>query len=135
MVARLRAEGGFAFDFTALPFLFQLEKSKKKEGAAAGDVDSAGGTDKVDAAVTNKWGHKVSKEDSLTYHCEKKALAALWECDAKEPVVEVNFKMCSDCHNAFKSASRLWFRTIRCNDGARHHTFEAGKCSCRDSWR
>jgi pentatricopeptide repeat domain-containing protein 1 len=133
MIGRLRDQGDFEFDFTALPFLFQLEKKQRKGGT----MDDAAGTSaiKSGAAVVNKWGHKVSREDSLTYHCEKKALAALWECDVQEPAVEVNFKMCSDCHNAFKAASRLWRRAIRCNDGARHHTFESGACSCADGWR
>ena len=55
---------------------------------------------------------------------------------AAEPVIEVNFKMCSDCHSAFKAASKLWAgRRVRCHDGSRYHVFFEGECSCKDTWR
>ena len=134
MVATLREKGGFEHDFSALPFLFNAENDSVEKQQ---DMKTRRRTQRAQpTSVVNKWGQRVSKEDSLAFYCEKKALAALWECDASEPAIEVNFKMCNDCHTAFKVASRLWVgRSIRVNDGSRHHVFCNGVCSCNDTWR
>ena len=114
LLARLRNEAGFAFDASALPF------------------------------------NAVDVERLLTYHAEKKALAALLlpeersrrageGVEEEEPAVlrvEVNIKMCLDCHEFFRCAARLFARSVECRDGARLHCFDVnGECSCGGLWR
>ena len=73
---------------------------------------------------------------SLKYHAEKKALAHLLADDAAELRVDVNFKMCADCHGFFKAASAVVDRPIHVSEGGRPaHTFRHGQCSCGDAWR
>ena len=73
---------------------------------------------------------------SLKYHAEKKALAHLLADDAAELRVDVNFKMCADCHGFFKAASAVVDRPIHVSEGGRPaHTFRRGQCSCGDAWR
>ena len=72
---------------------------------------------------------------SLKYHAEKKALAHLLADDAAELRVDVNFKMCADCHGFFKAASAVVDRPIHVSEGGRPaHTFRRGECSCGDAW-
>ena len=71
---------------------------------------------------------------SLKYHAEKKALAHLLADDAAELRVDVNFKMCADCHGFFKAASAVVDRPIHVSEGGRPaHTFRRGQCSCGDA--
>ena len=73
---------------------------------------------------------------SLKYHAEKKALAHLLADGAAELRVDVNFKMCADCHGFFKAASTVVDRPIHVSEGGRPaHTFRRGQCSCGDAWR
>ena len=89
-----------------------------------------------------------SQEVSLANHAEKKALALLL-IDEKKNLnsdgkhrpsfaalsVEINFKMCADCHDFFKEASGYLERRITVKEPTMLHVFEAGECSCNDSWR
>ena len=81
---------------------------------------------------------------SLMNHAEKKALAQLLLDEARNPQdrssfttlsVEINFKMCADCHAYFKGASALLGRRITVKEPAILHVFEDGECSCNNSWR
>lgn len=84
------------------------------------------------------------KELSLANHAEKKALAQLLIDEMKNTesrpsfatlVVEINFKMCADCHDFFKGASAYLDRRITVKEPTMLHVFEGGECSCHDSWR
>ena len=82
---------------------------------------------------------------SLSNHAEKKALAQLLIDEEKNgnknapsfaPLsVEINFKMCADCHDFFKGASACLGRRITVKEPTMLHVFEDGECSCNDSWR
>ena len=83
------------------------------------------------------------------YHAEKKALAALLLLSEERQGVEeeegaaaaalrveVNIKMCLDCHEFFRCAARLFARSVECRDGSRLHCFDVtGECSCGGVWR
>jgi len=112
-MTRLRQHGGFRFNTSVLHADFAASASR----------------DEV--------------ERSLSYHAEKKALAALLLLGDRPRSresqgalrVEVNFKMCADCHEAFRCAARLWRRHLECRDGARLHRFDpSGRCSCGGMW-
>lgn len=84
------------------------------------------------------------KEISLANHAEKKALAQLLMNEKKNSestpsfatlAVEINFKMCADCHAFFKGASAYLDRRITVKEPTMLHVFEDGECSCHDSWR
>ena len=109
MLSTLCEHTPYSYDFSALPALFL-------------------------ANPLNKWGQKVSKEESLMFHAEKKALAALLHAKAADIEIGINFRMCVDCHNAFKCASSYYDKSIVCKDGIQHE-FIGGVCSCGDRWR
>ena len=48
--------------------------------------------------------------------------------------VEVNFKMCADCHAYFRAASKLLGQPITVREPRAPHVFENGSCSCSASW-
>jgi pentatricopeptide repeat protein len=84
------------------------------------------------------------QEISLMNHAEKKALAQLLLDETRNPQdrpsfaslsVEINFKMCADCHAYFKGASALLGRRITVKEPTMLHVFVDGECSCNNSWR
>lgn len=76
------------------------------------------------------------KEESLTHHSEKLALAfALMNTPKGAPVrVMKNLRMCEDCHCAIKFVSEIERREIVVRDATRFHHFKDGTCSCGDYW-
>ncbi|PIN04436.1 hypothetical protein CDL12_23028 [Handroanthus impetiginosus] len=76
------------------------------------------------------------KEDYLSYHSEKLAIAfALMKTPPAAPICVIkNLRMCDDCHSAAKFISKLTNRTIIVRDVNRFHRFRDGCCSCSDYW-
>ena len=88
MVERLRAESEYDFQLQALPQSFARNPDVSLE----------------------------TKQGSLMYHCEKKALACQLARGVAAPQVSVNIRMCADCRLAFECAARLWRCTILCDE-------------------
>ena len=88
-------------------------------------------------------------ETSLVHHGEKKALAALLRAEEdsdSEPsrnerdrggplAVDINFKMCADCHAFFKACSAKLDRQLHVREPSTVHVFQGGACSCKGAWR
>lgn len=76
------------------------------------------------------------KEDHLSYHSEKLAIAyVLMKTPPEAPIrIIKNLRMCDDCHSAAKFISKLTKRTIVVRDANRFHRFINGRCSCSDYW-
>ena len=73
--------------------------------------------------------------NSLQHHAEKKALAHLLLANSEELEMDVNIRVCVDCHAFLKSASSLLRRPIIVNEPTMSHVFRDGRCSCGDGWR
>eukprot|EP00268_Persea_americana_P033371 TRINITY_DN33045_c0_g1_i1.p1 TRINITY_DN33045_c0_g1~~TRINITY_DN33045_c0_g1_i1.p1 ORF type:complete len:596 (-),score=100.30 TRINITY_DN33045_c0_g1_i1:21-1808(-) len=96
----------------------------------------------------HEYGHKPStqevlfdmgeeeKEDALSYHSEKIAIAfALVASDSTVPIrIIKNLRVCGDCHSSAKLISRIYGREIILRDRIRFHHFRYGACSCLDYW-
>ncbi|KAL2523130.1 Pentatricopeptide repeat-containing protein [Forsythia ovata] len=76
------------------------------------------------------------KEDYLSYHSEKLAIAyALMKTPPEAPIrIIKNLRMCDDCHSAIKFISKVTNRVIIVRDVNRFHSFRDGCCSCADYW-
>ncbi|KAK8587796.1 hypothetical protein V6N13_086769 [Hibiscus sabdariffa] len=76
------------------------------------------------------------KEDYLSYHSEKMAIAyGLMHAPSEAPIrVFKNLRMCEDCHSATKLISKLTNKMIIVRDANRFHSFRNGCCSCSDYW-
>ncbi|XP_018456091.2 pentatricopeptide repeat-containing protein At1g71420 [Raphanus sativus] len=84
------------------------------------------------------------KEEHLLHHSEKLALAfAVMEGrrrshDGGVPVnviqIMKNIRICIDCHNFMKLASKLLGKEILVRDSNRFHHFKDSSCSCNDYW-
>ncbi|KAL6521716.1 hypothetical protein OROGR_018285 [Orobanche gracilis] len=76
------------------------------------------------------------KEDQLSYHSEKLAIAyALMKSPQGAPIrILKNLRMCDDCHSAARFISKLTERRIIVRDVNRFHSFADGCCSCGDYW-
>ncbi|XP_075675172.1 pentatricopeptide repeat-containing protein At5g39680 [Castanea sativa] len=76
------------------------------------------------------------KEDYLSYHSEKLAIAyGLMKTPTGAPIrVIKNLRMCDDCHRAVKLISKVTNRLIIVRDANRFHHFHDGNCSCADFW-
>lgn len=76
------------------------------------------------------------KEDALSYHSERLAIAfALIASDSRVPIrVIKNLRVCSDCHASTKLISLMYGREIIVRDRSRFHHFRDGICSCSDYW-
>ncbi|CAN1841384.1 Pentatricopeptide repeat-containing protein At5g43790 [Linum perenne] len=80
------------------------------------------------------------KEDALSYHSERLAIAfallvAADSDDVDGPVrIIKNLRVCRDCHDSFKLISVIYRREIIVRDRSRFHHFRDGRCSCLDYW-
>ncbi|KAF7842436.1 pentatricopeptide repeat-containing protein [Senna tora] len=78
------------------------------------------------------------KEDALSYHSEKLAMAfALIAAapDSSSPVrILKNLRVCEDCHASTKLISVIYQIDIIVRDRSRFHHFKDGTCSCMDYW-
>ncbi|RAL42162.1 unnamed protein product [Cuscuta campestris] len=72
----------------------------------------------------------------LNGHSERLAIAwALLVTDSKTQIrIMKNLRVCGDCHNFIKLASKVLERDIIVRDAKRFHHFRNGACSCRDFW-
>eukprot|EP01061_Rhynchopus_euleeides_P040807 TRINITY_DN703_c0_g1_i1.p1 TRINITY_DN703_c0_g1~~TRINITY_DN703_c0_g1_i1.p1 ORF type:complete len:683 (+),score=258.29 TRINITY_DN703_c0_g1_i1:272-2050(+) len=90
-------------------------------------------------------GNEYNQRASLQFHCEKKSLAYLLLKHGKTPGqekarhlprVNVNARMCMDCHDLFAAASKTFRVRLECNDNNTLHVFEDGEdLSCLTGWR
>ena len=89
-------------------------------------------------------GRETDQRGSLTFHCEKKSLAYLLlkhgtntdSTPKRLPRINVNARMCMDCHSVFATASKVFGVRLECNDNNLLHVFEDGNdLSCSDGWR
>ncbi|XP_072971158.1 pentatricopeptide repeat-containing protein At1g71420 [Typha angustifolia] len=77
------------------------------------------------------------KEERLLYHSEKLALAfALMNPSSIGSSVRImkNIRICEDCHNFIRLASKYIRKDIVVRDANRFHHFANGVCSCGDYW-
>ncbi|XWS36689.1 hypothetical protein CRYUN_Cryun20dG0107000 [Craigia yunnanensis] len=76
-----------------------------------------------------------SKEELLSYHSEKLAIAFVLTRNSGLPIrIMKNLRVCGDCHMAFKYISKIVGRLIILRDSNRFHHFTDGNCSCGDYW-
>jgi len=84
--------------------------------------------------------HDVSeetKEELICYHSEKLAIAYLHTVldpfsYAQGPAIQKNLRSCLDCHNFFKTLTKLYPYELPLRDANRFHIFKNGQCSCGD---
>ena len=84
--------------------------------------------------------HDVSeetKEELICYHSEKLAIAYLHTVldpfsYAQGPAIQKNLRSCLDCHNFFKTLTKLYPYELPLRDATRFHVFKNGQCSCGD---
>ncbi|ESQ28060.1 hypothetical protein EUTSA_v10018183mg [Eutrema salsugineum] len=85
------------------------------------------------------------KEEHLLHHSEKLALAfAVMEGRKRSDdggggcvnLIQImkNIRICIDCHNFMKLASKLLGKEILVRDSNRFHHFKDSSCSCNDYW-
>nr|AYM00705.1 pentatricopeptide repeat protein [Salvia miltiorrhiza] len=78
------------------------------------------------------------KEEQLYLHSEKLALvySLMNGGDSSCRVIKIikNIRICLDCHNFMKLASKLLGKSIVVRDTNRFHHFRDGACSCNDYW-
>ncbi|XP_062203503.1 pentatricopeptide repeat-containing protein At5g43790-like [Phragmites australis] len=76
------------------------------------------------------------KADALSYHSEKLAIAFALIASAPGAPIRIikNLRVCTDCHDSAKLASRVYGREIIMRDRTRFHHFRDGECSCGDFW-
>ncbi|XP_004511470.1 pentatricopeptide repeat-containing protein At1g71420 [Cicer arietinum] len=79
-------------------------------------------------------------EDQLFHHSEKLALVFAIMNEGILPfggsVIKImkNIRICVDCHNFMKLASKLFQKEIVVRDSNRFHHFKYATCSCNDYW-
>ncbi|XP_011077767.1 pentatricopeptide repeat-containing protein At1g71420 [Sesamum indicum] len=80
------------------------------------------------------------KEEQVYHHSEKLALVFYLmnaaDSNSRGNVIKIikNIRICSDCHNFMRLASKLIEKVIIVRDANRFHHFKDGACSCNDYW-
>lgn len=90
-------------------------------------------------AETNYVLHDIGqeeKENALSYHSEKLAVAFGLINTSEGSVIQVNknLRICGDCHVVIKLISKIYGREVLIRDRTRFHIFKEGSCSCGDYW-
>lgn len=77
-----------------------------------------------------------AKKDAVLLHSEKLALCyGLLKSNRGSPIhIIKNLRICEDCHNFMKLASKAFEREIVVRDRTRFHHYRDGSCSCKDYW-
>lgn len=90
----------------------------------------------ADVGIVNHDVEDEQKEDHLSFHSEKLAIAYGLLKTPQEATLRVfkNVRICDDCHTAVKFISRISRRVIIVRDVNRFHHFRGGQCSCGDYW-
>lgn len=89
-----------------------------------------------DAKVVMQDVEEEQGEVLLGFHSEKLATAyGIISTTSQTPIrIMKNLRVCNDCHNFMKYASKLLDREIIVRDIRRFHHFKNGCCSCGDYW-
>ncbi|KAK7851978.1 pentatricopeptide repeat-containing protein At3g62890-like [Quercus suber] len=76
------------------------------------------------------------RELALSLHSEKLAIAFCFLKTSPGTPIRIvkNLRICSDCHVAIKTISRVFDREIVVRDCNRFHHFKGGLCSCKEYW-
>ncbi|KAM3326509.1 hypothetical protein P3S67_001635 [Capsicum chacoense] len=76
------------------------------------------------------------KKDMVILHSEKLALCyGLMRSDNGSPIhIIKNLRICEDCHNFMKLASKVFEREIVVRDRTRFLHYRDSSCSCKDYW-
>ncbi|CAL9771851.1 unnamed protein product [Musa acuminata subsp. burmannicoides] len=81
-------------------------------------------------------GEEEAANAAIYQHSEKLAVAFGLISSRYGVAIRVvkNLRICIDCHNAMKFASKIYRREIVVRDRRRFHHFRSGSCSCKDYW-
>jgi len=76
------------------------------------------------------------KRQHLCGHSEKRALVTGLRLTPPDlPIILIkNLRVCVDCHNLLKYASKMKNRKIVMRDASRFHEIQNGECTCGDYW-
>ncbi|KAL6571485.1 hypothetical protein OROHE_003128 [Orobanche hederae] len=76
------------------------------------------------------------KKEVVLWHSEKLALCYGLISREKQSCIRIikNLRICEDCHNFMKLASKVFDREIVIRDRTRFHHCRDGFCSCKDYW-
>ncbi|KAG8373077.1 hypothetical protein BUALT_Bualt12G0133200 [Buddleja alternifolia] len=76
------------------------------------------------------------KREVILWHSEKLALCYGLIRKEKQSCIRIikNLRICEDCHNFMKLASKVFDREIVVRDRTRFHHCKDGLCSCKDYW-
>nr|XP_043621750.1 pentatricopeptide repeat-containing protein At4g14820 [Erigeron canadensis] len=76
------------------------------------------------------------KTKALLWHSEKLALCYALLREKRGSCIRIikNLRVCEDCHNFFKLASKVYETEIVVRDRTRFHLYKDGACSCKDYW-
>lgn len=76
------------------------------------------------------------KKEIVLWHSEKLALSYALIREDKGSCIRIikNLRICVDCHNFMKLASKVLDREIVVRDRTRFHHYKDGFCSCKDFW-
>ncbi|XP_073035690.1 pentatricopeptide repeat-containing protein At2g03880, mitochondrial-like [Primulina eburnea] len=76
------------------------------------------------------------KRENLFHHSERLALGFALTRELKSGKIRIfkNLRICGDCHEYMKFASRIINKEIAVRDTRRFHYFRNGFCSCKDYW-
>lgn len=76
------------------------------------------------------------KRELVLWHSEKLALCYGLISREKKSCIRIikNLRICEDCHNFMKLASKVYGREIVVRDRTRFHHCRDGLCSCKDYW-
>ncbi|PWA85268.1 tetratricopeptide-like helical domain, DYW domain protein [Artemisia annua] len=98
------------------------------------ELEVAGYTPNMGSVLVDLEGEEKTK--ALLWHSEKLALCFGLLRQERGSCIRIikNLRVCEDCHNFLKLASKVYDTQIVVRDRTRFHHYKDGACSCKDYW-
>ncbi|KAL8225270.1 hypothetical protein R6Q57_017827 [Mikania cordata] len=106
----------------------------EKLGAVVSELEVAGYIPNMSCVLVDL--DEEEKTKALLWHSEKLALSFGLLTQKRGSCIRIikNLRVCEDCHNFMKLASKVYGIQIVVRDRTRFHRYEDGVCSCKDYW-
>ncbi|XP_076898895.1 pentatricopeptide repeat-containing protein At4g14820-like [Bidens hawaiensis] len=132
--SRIEVDGEIHEFLTADKTHERVDEIYEKLDAVVSELEVAGYSPNMSCVLVDL--DEDEKTKALLWHSEKLALCFGLLKQNRGSCIRIikNLRVCEDCHNFLKLASKVYGVRIVVRDRTRFHRYEDGVCSCKDYW-
>lgn len=132
--SRIELDGEIHEFLTADKYHAHVNEIYAKLDEVVSELEVAGYTPNMSSVLVDL--DEDERTKALLWHSEKLALCFGLLRQKRGSCIRIikNLRVCEDCHNFMKLASKVYAVQILVRDRTRFHRYEDGLCSCKDYW-